>query len=370
MSTGTDHRHRGAGRPLHAQGAGRELPGARGGRRVDEGHRPGDDGRRGDHPAAVRAGRPDRPRRGPGQARARRPRSGARTSSRRRSCAGSSPRAGSASRPGRASSRTRGPTPGGTRARSSSRPAIRIAIAWLDRPPANSIAPEVVQALQKVWDAVNGSGRSERSCSPRPTRCCSAPAPTSRRSRRWTPTAARQLLDQMHALLREMETLEHRHDRRGQRARVRRRLRAGDGLRLPDRRRVGDLRPARDQPRDHPRVRRHAAAAAAGRRGQGARDEPDRRSDHRRGGVRARARDPRGPDHELLDTALAWARKLAGQAPLAIEQIKTRVRRWRPRRWDRGREAGLRARRSHPRTRAEGIARVPGKADRRSSPGK
>jgi enoyl-CoA hydratase/3-hydroxyacyl-CoA dehydrogenase len=27
-------------------------------------------------------------------------------------------------------------------------------------------------------------------------------------------------------------------------------------------------------------------------------------------------------DHELLDTALAWARKLAGQAPLALEQIK------------------------------------------------
>jgi enoyl-CoA hydratase/3-hydroxyacyl-CoA dehydrogenase len=28
------------------------------------------------------------------------------------------------------------------------------------------------------------------------------------------------------------------------------------------------------------------------------------------------------PDHELLDTALGWARKLAQQAPLAIEQIK------------------------------------------------
>jgi enoyl-CoA hydratase/3-hydroxyacyl-CoA dehydrogenase len=27
-------------------------------------------------------------------------------------------------------------------------------------------------------------------------------------------------------------------------------------------------------------------------------------------------------DHELLDTALAWARKLAGQAPLALEQVK------------------------------------------------
>ena len=28
------------------------------------------------------------------------------------------------------------------------------------------------------------------------------------------------------------------------------------------------------------------------------------------------------PDHELFDTALAWARKLGGQAPLAVEQVK------------------------------------------------
>jgi enoyl-CoA hydratase/3-hydroxyacyl-CoA dehydrogenase len=28
------------------------------------------------------------------------------------------------------------------------------------------------------------------------------------------------------------------------------------------------------------------------------------------------------PDHELFDTALAWARKLAGQAPLAVEHVK------------------------------------------------
>jgi enoyl-CoA hydratase/3-hydroxyacyl-CoA dehydrogenase len=28
------------------------------------------------------------------------------------------------------------------------------------------------------------------------------------------------------------------------------------------------------------------------------------------------------PDHELLDTAIGWARKLAGQAPLAVEQVK------------------------------------------------
>jgi enoyl-CoA hydratase/3-hydroxyacyl-CoA dehydrogenase len=28
------------------------------------------------------------------------------------------------------------------------------------------------------------------------------------------------------------------------------------------------------------------------------------------------------PDEELFDAAVAWARKLAGQAPLAVEQIK------------------------------------------------
>ena len=28
------------------------------------------------------------------------------------------------------------------------------------------------------------------------------------------------------------------------------------------------------------------------------------------------------PDHELFDAAVAWARKLAGQAPVAVEQIK------------------------------------------------
>jgi enoyl-CoA hydratase / 3-hydroxyacyl-CoA dehydrogenase len=33
------------------------------------------------------------------------------------------------------------------------------------------------------------------------------------------------------------------------------------------------------------------------------------------------------PDHELFDAALAWARKLAGQAPIAIEEIKKRSHR-------------------------------------------
>ena len=39
-----------------------------------------------------------------------------------------------------------------------------IAIAWLDRPPANSISPEVVQALRKLWDEISdGRARCARS---------------------------------------------------------------------------------------------------------------------------------------------------------------------------------------------------------------
>ena len=56
---------------------------------------------------------------------------------------------------------------------------------------------------------------------------------------------------------------------------------------------LGLVRPARDQPRDHPRLRRHAAAAAARRPGQGAGDEHDRRPDLGRGGLRVRPRQPR-----------------------------------------------------------------------------
>jgi enoyl-CoA hydratase/3-hydroxyacyl-CoA dehydrogenase len=57
------------------------------------------------------------------------------------------------------------------------------------------------------------------------------------------------------------------------------------------------------------------------------------------------------PDHELFDTTLAWARKLAGQAPLAIEEIKKRSHR--P-----DLDEGLR-------TEAEGFARLFGSEDAR-----
>ena len=78
-------------------------------------------------------------------------------------------------------------------------------------------------------------------------------------------------------------------------------------------------------------------------------------------------------DHELFDTALAWARKFAGQAPVALEQIKQVSHGARPRRGHRGREAGLRRRlrlrgraRGHLRVRGEADAAIPGEVTARS----
>ena len=98
-------------------------------------------------------------------------------------------------------------------------------------------------------------------------------------------------------------------DRGRQRLRARRRLRARARLRHPLRLDAGEARPARDQPRHHPRLGRHAAARAcdharlregadlhgpARRRGRGAPPRPRRRaSSSRRSCCPGRSR-PRG----------------------------------------------------------------------------
>ena len=68
------------------------------------------------------------------------------------------------------------------------------------------------------------------------------------------------------------------------------------------------------------------------------------------------------PDHELFDTALAWARKLAGQAPIAVEQVKRAAD---EPDLDEGIEAGEEGLRDrvHDRGRQGGDQRVPRQAD-------
>jgi enoyl-CoA hydratase / 3-hydroxyacyl-CoA dehydrogenase len=196
------------------------------------------------------------------------------------------------------------------------------AIAWLDRPPANSIAPEVVTALRKLWDAVVEAGniRSLVVASANPMLFCAGA--DIKAFAGMDEAGELDLLDQMHGLLRDMErssvvTI----------AAVNA-LAFGGGCELAM---ACDFRIAAEsatfgQPEINlgiipgfggtqrlPRLVGEAKALELNLTGDpiGAEEAYD-------SGLATRV----VPDHELLDTALAWARKLAGQAPLAIEQIK------------------------------------------------
>jgi enoyl-CoA hydratase/3-hydroxyacyl-CoA dehydrogenase len=196
------------------------------------------------------------------------------------------------------------------------------AIAWLDRPPANSISPEVVTALRKLWDAVTDAGtiRSLVFASANPMLFCAGA--DIKAFTTMDEAAGRDLLDQMHGLLRDMErssivTI----------AAVNA-LAFGGGCELAM---ACDFRIAAEsatfgQPeitlgiipgfggtQRLPRLVGEAKALELNLTG-----DPIGADEAYELGLATRV----VPDHELLDTALAWARKLAGQAPLAVQQIK------------------------------------------------
>jgi enoyl-CoA hydratase / 3-hydroxyacyl-CoA dehydrogenase len=196
-----------------------------------------------------------------------------------------------------------------------------IAIAWLDRPPANSISPEVVQALTRVWGAVTDVGAHALVfASANPQLFCAGADIKS--FTQMDETSGRELVDSMHALLRDME--------RSPVATIAA-VNAGafgGGCELA----MGcDFRIAAEsatfgQPEINlgiipgfggtqrlPRLIGEARALEMNLTG-----DPISAWDAFELGLATRV----VPDHELLDTALAWARKLAGQAPLAIERIK------------------------------------------------
>ena len=198
----------------------------------------------------------------------------------------------------------------------------RVAIAWLDRPPANSISPEVVQALRKVWDALTSSPeiRTLVFASANPMLFCAGA--DIKAFTKMDADSGRDLLDQMHGLLREMETSSI------VTIAAVNAVAFGGGCELAM---ACDLRIAAEsasfgQPEINlgiipgfggtqrlPRLVGEAKALELNLTG-----DPITAEEAYELGLATRV----VPDHELLDTALAWARKLADQAPLAIEQIK------------------------------------------------
>ncbi len=197
-----------------------------------------------------------------------------------------------------------------------------VAIAWLDRPPANSLSPEVIETIRQLWDAVEASRRVRVLvfASANPMLFCAGA--DIKAFQTMDADIGRRLLDETHALMRAMETSGVVTIAAVNAAAL------GGGCELAM---ACDLRIAADsasfgQPEISlgiipgfggtqrlPRLVGQAKALELNLTG----DPIGAAEAYEHGLVNQVV-----ADHELLDTALLWARKLAGQAPLSVTHIK------------------------------------------------
>jgi enoyl-CoA hydratase/3-hydroxyacyl-CoA dehydrogenase len=197
-----------------------------------------------------------------------------------------------------------------------------VAIAWLDSPPANALSPAMVDDLQRVWDHVRDSGeiRALVIASANPQIFCAGADIKS--FTKLDDTTARAFIGKGHALLRDMErssivTI----------AAVNA-LAFGGGCELA----MGaDVRiAARSALFGQPEINLGIIPGLGGTQRlprlvgtnkaleMNLTGDPVSADEAYEFGLVNRV----VPDHELLDTALQWARKLGGQAPLAVGRIK------------------------------------------------
>jgi enoyl-CoA hydratase/3-hydroxyacyl-CoA dehydrogenase len=197
-----------------------------------------------------------------------------------------------------------------------------VAIAWLDNPPMNAIAPNVVEDLQRVWDHVvaGGTVRALVLASANPQVFCAGA--DIRSFLKLDEETGRAFIAQGHALLRSME--------RSSIATIAavNAVAFGGGCEIA----MGcDVRiAARSALFGQPEINLGILPGLGGTQRlprlvgtnkaleMNLTGEPITADEAYEFGLVNRV----VPDHELLDTALAWARKLAGQAPLSIEGIK------------------------------------------------
>jgi enoyl-CoA hydratase / 3-hydroxyacyl-CoA dehydrogenase len=195
-----------------------------------------------------------------------------------------------------------------------------IAIAWLDRPPANSISPDVVQALTRLWATAEGRVRALVFASANPKLFCAGAD-----IKAFTTMDAddgRRLVDEMHAFLEGIE-----------RSRIvtiaavgGAALGGGCELAMACDFRIAAESASFGQPEIKlgiipgfggtqrlPRLVGEARALQMNLTG----DSISAERAHAWGLANEVV-----ADDQLLDAALRWAHKLAGQPPLAIEQIK------------------------------------------------
>jgi enoyl-CoA hydratase/3-hydroxyacyl-CoA dehydrogenase len=196
-----------------------------------------------------------------------------------------------------------------------------VGIAWLDRPPANPLSPQVIRELADLWGEVDGNLRALVFASSN-IFTFSAGADIKEFTKMAPDKEGRELIEAGHAFMRGMEqspvvTIASVNS-----------IAFGGGCELAM---ACDFRLAAEsatfaQPEINlgiipgfggtqrlPRLVGEAKALEMNLVG----DPIDAYEAFRVGLVNAVV-----PDHELFDTALQWAHKLSGQAPLAIEQIK------------------------------------------------
>jgi enoyl-CoA hydratase / 3-hydroxyacyl-CoA dehydrogenase len=197
-----------------------------------------------------------------------------------------------------------------------------VAIAWLDRPPANSLSPDMVAALRRVWEHVPAGAevRALVFASANPMLFCAGA--DIKAFAAMDEAAGRALLDDAHGLFRSFE----RSSVVTIAAVNATALGGGCELAMACDVRLAAQSATFGQPeialgiipgfggtQRLPRLVGESKALEMNLTG-----EAISAQEAYEVGLANRV----VPDHELLDTALAWARKLAGQAPLAVEQIK------------------------------------------------
>ena len=195
-----------------------------------------------------------------------------------------------------------------------------IAVLWLDNPPANSLAPHVIEALEAAWNEVEGKARAVIIASPNPALFCAGA--DIKAFSKVDPAAGNESLDRGHALLRSFER-----SRTMTIAAVNgMALGGGCELAMACDVRLAAFSASFGQPEVNlgiipgfggtqrlPRLVGPAKALEMNTTG-----DPISAEEAYEFGLVNRV----VADHELFDTALAWARKFAQQAPLALEQIK------------------------------------------------
>ena len=198
-----------------------------------------------------------------------------------------------------------------------------VAIVWLNRPPTNPISPQVIRDLSALWDEIESRDelRSVVFASSNFAVFC-AGADIKEFTKMTDPSAGKELLDGGHGVLRRME----------QSGKVTiaavNSLALGGGCELAM---ACDFRIAAESASfGQPEINLGIIPGFGGTQrlarlvGESKALEMNLLGD----AISAPQAHELGlasevvPDHEMFDTALAWARRLAGQAPVAVEQIK------------------------------------------------